>query len=93
MHTEEEQKELSISKFENMSELFYNAAEEERLLDESVIEYNNVNLTQSEINDLKNTIKLKLDEILKSREHTEMDEMFDIALLTIPISESESFNI
>lgn len=93
LHTEEEQKELSISKFENMSELFYNAAEEERLLDESVIEYNNVNLTQSEINDLNNTIKLKLDEILKSREHTEMDEMFDIALLTIPISESESFNI
>ncbi|MCR8745610.1 ArsR/SmtB family transcription factor [Romboutsia lituseburensis] len=93
LHTEEEQKELSISKFENMSELFYNAAEEERLLDKSVIEYNNVGLTQSEINELNNAIKLKLDEILKSRDNTEMDEMFDIALLTIPISESESFNI
>ena len=93
LNTKEEQEELCISRFESMSELFYSAAEEERLLDESIVDYHQVSLTQSEIQELNNTIKSKLEEILKSREYDESNEKYDIALLTIPRLENEVFNI
>ncbi|MGL4911057.1 MAG: ArsR/SmtB family transcription factor [Romboutsia sp.] len=93
LNTEEEQEEVCISRFENMSELFYSAAEEERLLEESIIDYHQVSLTKNEIRELNETIKSKLDEILKSREYDESNEQYDIAFLTIPMSEKEVLNI
>lgn len=88
-----EQDVVCISKFENMSELFYHAAEEEKLLEESVIDYHQVSLTIDEIKELNSTMKSKIGEILKSRQSSEVDEKYEIVLLTIPILEKEALNI
>lgn len=93
LNTEQEQKELCISKFENMSELFYHAAEEGILSNESIIDYHQVPLTVDEIKELKDTMKLKVEEILKSRQNSDIETKYDIDLLTIPMLEKESFNI
>ena len=93
LNTEQEQDVVCISKFENMSELFYHAAEEERLLEESIIDYHQVSLTMDEIKELNDTMKSKIGEILKSRQNSEVDEKYEIALLTIPMLEKEVLNI
>lgn len=82
-----------ISRFENMSELFYSAAEEDRLLHQSIVDYNYVSLSQDEIKELNDTVKLKIENILQSRKDNDMDEKYEVALLTIPISENEAFSI
>jgi len=93
LNTELEQDVVCISKFENMSELFYHAAEEERLLEESVIDYHQVSLTMDEIKELNDTMKSKIGEILKSRQNSEVDEKYEITLLTIPMLQKEALNI
>ena len=93
LNAEQEQDVVCISKFENMSELFYHAAEEERLLEESVIDYHQVSLTMDEIKELNDTMKSKIGEILKSRQNSEVDEKYEIALLTIPMLGKEALNI
>lgn len=86
--TDEEQ--LSISKFENMSELFYSAAEENRLLDESIVEYQNISLTESELIELNNAIKIKIQEIVDSRNTDENEIGYNISVLAIPVEEAIS---
>lgn len=83
--TDEEQ--LSISKFENMSELFYSAAEGNRLLDESIVEYQNISLTESELIELNNAIKIKIQEIVDSRNTDENEIGYNISVLAIPVEE------
>ncbi|CEI74049.1 MULTISPECIES: ArsR/SmtB family transcription factor [Romboutsia] len=86
--TDEEQ--LSISKFENMSELFYSAAEGNRLLDESIVEYQNISLTESELIELNNAIKIKIQEIVDSRNTDENEIGYNISVLAIPVEEAIS---
>ncbi len=86
--TDEEQ--LSISKFENMSELFYSAAEGNRLLDESIVEYQNTSLTESELIELNNAIKIKIQEIVDSRNTDENEIGYNISVLAIPVEEAIS---
>lgn len=86
--TDEEQ--LSISKFENMSELFYSAAEGNRLLDESIVEYQNISLMESELIELNNAIKIKIQEIVDSRNTDENEIGYSISVLAIPVEEAIS---
>lgn len=86
--TDEEQ--LSISKFENMSELFYSAAEGNKLLDESIVEYQNISLTESELIELNNAIKIKIQEIVDSRNTDENEIGYNISVLAIPVEEAIS---
>ncbi|WP_195940523.1 ArsR/SmtB family transcription factor [Romboutsia sp. 1001713B170131_170501_G6] len=86
--TDEEQ--LSISKFENMSELFYSAAEGNKLLDESIVEYQNISLTESELIELNNAIKIKIQEIVDSRNTDESEIGYNISVLAIPVEEAIS---
>ena len=92
LNTQQEKKELSISKFEDMSELFYHAAEEDILLDESIIDYHKMSLTKDEIKELNDTMKSKIEDILKSRQKSDIDEKYEIAMLIIPMLE-EALNI
>lgn len=86
--TDEEQ--LSISKFENMSELFYSAAEGNKLLDESIVEYQNISLTESELIELNNAIKIKIQEIVDSKNTDESEIGYNISVLAIPVEEAIS---
>lgn len=92
LNTEENNEELCISKFENLSELFYNAAEENKLLEESIIDYYQTLLTHNEIRELNKYITLKIDEIIKSRIEND-EEKYELALLTIPMHKEEAVNI
>ncbi|MFR2550324.1 MAG: hypothetical protein ACLS8D_00070 [Clostridioides difficile] len=60
----EEKEELYISKFENMSEVFYKAAEEDVLENENIVDYHDISLTHDELVELSDTMKSKIDEIL-----------------------------
>lgn len=93
LDSEDEEQEMCISKFENMSELFYKAAEEETLENENIVEYHDILLTQDELKELNEIINLKIDEILNKREHDESDFKYDIAMIAIPIVEKEEYNL
>ncbi len=93
LEKEQKSEKLCISKFENISELFYYAAEEEKLSSDSIVDYNKISLSLDEINDLKNIMRSKIDEILKSRQNIDIDEEYNIALLTIPMLEKKIFNV
>lgn len=84
---------LYISKFENVSELFYQAAEEDTLENNSIIDYHNVCLNQEEVNEINETIKLKLKEILSKKENICEETAYDLAILAVPISKKEEYNI
>ncbi len=93
LENEQKSESLCISKFENISELFYHVAEEEQLSNDSIIDYNELSLSLDEVNDLKNTMKSKIDEILKSREKMDIDQEYKLAVLTIPMLEKKIFNM
>ena len=90
---DEEQKDICISKFENMSELFYKAAEEELLQPYNVIEYDDVSFTESEIKEINEAMKLKIEEILGRKAEVESASGYNIALVSIPILEKEEYNL
>jgi len=46
-----------------------------------------------EIKELNDTMKSKIGEILKSRQNSEVDEKYEITLLTIPMLQKEALNI
>jgi DNA-binding transcriptional ArsR family regulator len=93
LENEQKSEKLCISKFESISELFYHAAEEEQLSNDNIIDYNKISLSLDEINDLKNTMKSKIDEILKSRQKMDIDQEYKIAVLTIPMLDKKIFNM
>ncbi|RDY26063.1 ArsR family transcriptional regulator [Romboutsia weinsteinii] len=90
LDTDEEKKELCISKFSDLSEVFYRAAEEDILESNNVIDYHNISLTHNEINELNEVMKLKLEEILNNREYRIDDSKYDIAVVAIPLLNSLS---
>lgn len=90
LDTETEREELCISKFEDMSELFYKAAEEERLERENIIEYNNITFTQDEIKELNEAIKSKVSQLLANRDTYEEEQKYNINIVAIPLTENEN---
>lgn len=90
---DEDDKDVCISKFENMSELFYKAAEDEVLQPNNIMDYNNISLTESEIKEINEVIKAKIDDILDSKSSNESEIGYNIALVSIPISQKEEYNL
>ena len=90
LDTDEEKKELCISKFSDLSEVFYRAAEEDILENDNVINYHNVSLTDDEFSELNETMKLKLKEILNNREDGSDGSKYDLAIVAIPLLNSLS---
>ena len=88
-----EEKDLCISKFENMSELFYKAAEDELLQSNNVIEYSDISFTESEINEINEAIKIKVNEILDKKCESESDIGYNITLVSIPTLQKEEYNL
>ncbi|MEG1312274.1 MAG: helix-turn-helix domain-containing protein [Romboutsia sp.] len=93
LYNKSDREELCISRFENMSEVFYKAAEKEILETESVIDYHNVYLNQEEINEINNTMKTKIKEILIKKGNSKKDVKYNIAILTVPMLEKQEYNI
>lgn len=89
LDTNTEREEVCISKFEDMSELFYKAAEQERLEAENIIEYNNITFTQDEIKELNKVIKSKVDQLLANRNNEESEQKYNINIVAIPLTEYE----
>lgn len=85
----EEKEELYISKFENMSEVFYKAAEEDVLENENIVDYHDISLTHDELVELSDTMKSKIDEILNKRQHNVEGSKYDIAMVIVPTLEEE----
>ena len=77
---------VSISDFEDTIESFYDAAEAGVLNGDSILEYDNVLLTDGEISELRSALKVKIDEIIAKRENSnrENEKKHDIVMFTIP---------
>lgn len=77
---------MSISYFEDTVESFYDAAEAGDLNGDSVLGYDNVLLTEDEINELRSSLKLKVDELISKREDSnrENEKKHDIVMFAIP---------
>lgn len=86
---ESEEERLNISKFEDISELFYKAAEQENITNQNIVEYRDVCITSEELLELNRVLKSKLDEIINKRnfdiEDSDMDnDRHKVVLLSIP---------
>lgn len=90
---QDEKQDLCISKFEDIVELFYQAAEEEILERENIIDYHDVSLTQSELVELNNEINIKIQEIISKRIEQKDDVKYDIAVVSVPVLEKQECSI
>lgn len=86
---ESEEERLNISKFENISELFYKAAEQENITNKNIVEYRDVCITSEELLELNRVLKSKLDEIINKRNFDIEDQNIEnerhkVVLLSIP---------
>ena len=77
---------ISISDFEDTIESFYDAAESGALNGDSILEYDNVLLTEDEIYELRSTVKAKVDEIATKRDNSnrENEKKHDVVMFAIP---------
>lgn len=77
---------ISISDFEDTIESFYDAAEAGALNGDSILEYDNLLLSEDEIKELKSTVREKLDEIVSKREDNtvENQKKHDVVMFAIP---------
>lgn len=77
---------VSISDFEDTIESFYDAAEAGDLNGDSILECDNVLLTNDEISELRSALKDKVDEIIAKRENSvrENEKKHDIVMFAIP---------
>lgn len=77
---------VSISDFEDTIESFYDAAEAGDLNGDSILECDNVLLTNDEICELRSALKDKVDEIISKRENSarENEKKHDIVMFAIP---------
>ena len=63
---------------------FYNAVEQGPLKLDSVLEYRDIKLSDSEIIELKNTINAKVSEILANRKENDEVKKHDLMMVAIP---------
>ena len=77
---------VSISDFEDTIESFYDAAEAGTLSGDSILECDNVLLTNDEICELRCTLKIKVDDIIAKRVDSNRDneKKHDIVMFAIP---------
>ena len=77
---------VSISDFEYTIESFYDAAESGTLNGDSILECDNVLLTEDEVSELRSTLKAKVDEMLSKRDNSnrENEKKHDIVMFAIP---------
>ena len=77
---------VSISEFEDTIESFYDAAESGTLNVDSILECDNVLLTEDEVSELRSTLKAKVDEMLSKRDNSnrENEKKHDIVMFAIP---------
>ena len=77
---------VSISDFEDTIESFYDAAESGTLNGDSILECDNVLLTEDEVSELRSTLKDKVDEMLSKRDNSnrENEKTHDIVMFAIP---------
>ena len=77
---------VSISDFEDTIESFYDAAEAGALNGDSILEYDNVLLTEEEISELRSAFKVKVNEIIEKRDNSnrEKEKKHDIVMFAIP---------
>ena len=77
---------VSISDFEDTIESFYDAAESGTLNGDSILECDNVLLTEDELSELRSTLKAKVDEMLSKRDNSnrENEKKHDIVMFAIP---------
>ncbi|CEN97276.1 ArsR/SmtB family transcription factor [Paraclostridium sordellii] len=78
---------ICISKFENMSNSFYKAIEENAIDDENIANYSQVALSKDEIKELVKTMDLKIKDIISNRKHEDSERKYDLSLVTIPLEE------
>ena len=75
---------VSISDFEDTIENFYNAVEQGALKLDSVLEYRNIKLSDSEINELQKVVNDKVSEILANRKENDEEKKHDLMMVAIP---------
>ena len=77
---------VSISDFEDTIESFYDAAESGTLNGDSIVECDNVLLTEDEVSELRSALKAKVDEMLSKRDNSnrENEKKHDIVMFAIP---------
>ena len=77
---------VSICEFEDTIESFYDAAESGTLNGDSILECDNVLLTEDEVSELRSTLKAKVDEMLSKRDNSnrENEKKHDIVMFAIP---------
>ena len=82
---------ISISNFEDTIESFYDAAEAGTLNGDSILECDNILLTEEEVSELKSTLKVKVDEIISKRDNSEREneKKHDIVMFAIPSQENK----
>ncbi|MEG2983665.1 MAG: helix-turn-helix domain-containing protein [Peptostreptococcaceae bacterium] len=78
---------MCISKFENMSNSFYKAIEENVIEDENIANYDQICLSKDEIKELVETVDSKIKDILMNRKDKDLKTKYDLSLITIPLDE------
>ena len=70
---------------------FYDAAEAGTLNGDSILECDNILLTEEEVSELKSTLKVKVDEIISKRDNSEREneKKHDIVMFAIPSQENK----
>ena len=89
----EDEEEAFLSKFDDIIELFYQAAEEQVLEEKNIVDYHNISLTQNELIELNNTIKYKIEEIIHKRKSEDEELQYDIVMVSIPVQKKETCNL
>jgi len=82
-----------ISKFENISEIFYKAAEDEQLDVDNVVAYEGISFTHSEIKEINEAIKIKIEEVLSRKSEVDNDNEYNLSIVSIPICKNEVYNL
>ncbi len=81
---EDKDDDFYVTKFEDVSEAFFNAAEAGKLNNSNIEDFHNVELTKEEAIELRETLYKKLNEI-PTRENRSSDrECYEVAFVSIP---------
>ena len=88
-----EDEEISISRFEDMSELFYKAMENDIFDQENLIDYSSISLTENEVKELNDSIKSKINEIVEKRNSESNELKYGITMLAIPVLKQKEVEV
>lgn len=82
---------ISISNFEDTIEHSMMQLKQESLNGDSILECDNILLTEEEVSELKSTLKVKVDEIISKRDNSEREneKKHDIVMFAIPSQENK----